>query len=415
MTTLLDRIDSPPGRRPADADRPTPAQRLRATMAAARVSFTWLGTQKSLTARAERPGRRGVRRRGPVPLRRQEAPGHPPPGLPRRHGRPRPRSPTYWKGMSLPYPEPGVRLIRQDQVEEFAAPDGRLPVELDDAVRQPRPPLRRAEAGRRRAARARCINPADYPETLVGLFDVAVGLPQRRAAGLPACSSARPSTSRSGPAWRRGSRRRCGWPSRRSRGVRPAGRRTCAERITGAGEDGQPKVFRDSAVDNLSDFFGRFRELNVRSNEQLDELVERAQRAVRGVGGAGPARQPGAAPAGGGASSRRSSRRWTGCWSSGPGGASCGRRPRRGRRDAPGRSTPAAACAARLRRGDRPGRARPPRHRPRQPRRARPPRPLDGRPPARSAGRCSAPSAAAARPWRPSVAWLEAHWLTPPS
>jgi hypothetical protein len=55
-------------------------------------------------------------------------------------------------------------------------------------------------------------------------------------------------------------------------------------RITGAGEDGQPRVFRDSAVGNLSDFFARFRELNVRSNEQLDEFVEMARRAVRGVG-----------------------------------------------------------------------------------------------------------------------------------
>ena len=56
------------------------------------------------------------------------------------------------------------------------------------------------------------------------------------------------------------------------------------ERIGGVGEDGQPKVFRDSAVNNLAEFFSRVRELNVRSNEQLDELVERAQRAVRGVG-----------------------------------------------------------------------------------------------------------------------------------
>jgi hypothetical protein len=56
------------------------------------------------------------------------------------------------------------------------------------------------------------------------------------------------------------------------------------ERIGGTGEDGQPRVFRDTAVENLSDFFGRFRELNVRSDEQLDELVGRAQRAVRGVG-----------------------------------------------------------------------------------------------------------------------------------
>src|SRR5207253_3253053 len=55
------------------------------------------------------------------------------------------------------------------------------------------------------------------------------------------------------------------------------------DRIAGVGDDGQPRVFRDSAVENLAEFFERFRALNVRSNEQLDELVERAQRAVRGV------------------------------------------------------------------------------------------------------------------------------------
>ena len=48
MTTLLDRIDSRPA--PADAATgTTPAQRLRATMAAVRLSFTWLGTKKTLT------------------------------------------------------------------------------------------------------------------------------------------------------------------------------------------------------------------------------------------------------------------------------------------------------------------------------------------------------------------------------
>jgi hypothetical protein len=55
-----------------------------------------------------------------------------------------------------------------------------------------------------------------------------------------------------------------------------------AERVTDEGGEG--KVFRDSAVNNLGDFFARFRELNVRNNQQLDALVEQAQRAVRGVG-----------------------------------------------------------------------------------------------------------------------------------
>jgi hypothetical protein len=55
-----------------------------------------------------------------------------------------------------------------------------------------------------------------------------------------------------------------------------------SERLSGQ-EDGKPKIFRDSAIENLSEFFQRFRTLNIRSNEQLDQLVEQAQRIVRGV------------------------------------------------------------------------------------------------------------------------------------
>ena len=48
------------------------------------------------------------------------------------------------------------------------------------------------------------------------------------------------------------------------------------ERLLGD-DDGQPKVFRDSAVENLREFFERFQRLNVRSNDQLDQLVEQAK------------------------------------------------------------------------------------------------------------------------------------------
>ena len=54
------------------------------------------------------------------------------------------------------------------------------------------------------------------------------------------------------------------------------------ERLTGQ-DDGKPKVFRDSAIDNLTAFFERFRQLNVRSNDQLDELVDQAKQVVQGV------------------------------------------------------------------------------------------------------------------------------------
>jgi hypothetical protein len=55
-----------------------------------------------------------------------------------------------------------------------------------------------------------------------------------------------------------------------------------AERLTGL-HDGQPKVFRDSAVENLREFFERFRRLNIRSSPELDALVEQAQQTINGI------------------------------------------------------------------------------------------------------------------------------------
>ena len=53
------------------------------------------------------------------------------------------------------------------------------------------------------------------------------------------------------------------------------------ERLSGTdGED--RKIFRDSAINNLVEFFDRFKQLNVRSNAQLDDLVEQARRVVQG-------------------------------------------------------------------------------------------------------------------------------------
>ena len=55
-----------------------------------------------------------------------------------------------------------------------------------------------------------------------------------------------------------------------------------AERL-GGDEDGRPKVFRDSAIENLEEFFERFRRLNVASSEELEALVGQARRVIRGA------------------------------------------------------------------------------------------------------------------------------------
>ncbi len=53
-------------------------------------------------------------------------------------------------------------------------------------------------------------------------------------------------------------------------------------KLSGA-DDGRQKRLNESAVDNLTTFFERFRRLDVGSNEQLNALVEQAQQLVEGV------------------------------------------------------------------------------------------------------------------------------------
>jgi hypothetical protein len=55
-----------------------------------------------------------------------------------------------------------------------------------------------------------------------------------------------------------------------------------AERLSGDA-DGKPKVFRDSAVTNLGDFFDRFAKLSIGTSPELDALVTRSRQVLTGV------------------------------------------------------------------------------------------------------------------------------------
>src|SRR6185437_4368281 len=117
MTMTLD----PPtrsGRRTGAAAIATPAQRLRSNFAAVRVAFTWFGVRKSLSNEqkalaAEQFGAEGQYLTAAKKL------------LDTKHDAfqkvtaVRSQILSYWKGMSLPYPEPGMRLIKQEDVDPF--------------------------------------------------------------------------------------------------------------------------------------------------------------------------------------------------------------------------------------------------------------------------------------------------------
>jgi hypothetical protein len=257
----------------------TPAERLRDTTAALRVSFTWFGTRKTLTPEqksqaAESFGAEGQFLSAGKKLLDTKHPAF------RTLGGVKHAIVSFWRGVSLPFPEPGIRLIRQRDVASVQMQLTTMRQELVDAVQQ----LDQHFDALKATARERLgtlFNPADYPDSLRSLFDVAWDFPNVEPPSYL--------EQLSPELYRQESQRvaarfdeaiqlaETAFIEELSRLVSHL-----TERISGS-EDGQPKVFRDSAIANLTEFFQRFRELNVRSNAQLDELVEQSQRIVRGV------------------------------------------------------------------------------------------------------------------------------------
>ena len=119
----------------ATKNQHAPAQRLRTTMAAVRIAFTWFGVRKSLTAeqKAQAADIFGAEGQFVSAGKKLLDTCHPAykgvTGV-------RNRILSYWKGISLPYPEPGIRLIRQDDLGAFDVQLSTLKAELSVAVTQ---------------------------------------------------------------------------------------------------------------------------------------------------------------------------------------------------------------------------------------------------------------------------------------
>lgn len=96
----------------------SPAQHLQANMAAVRVSFTWMGTRKTLTPEQRAQAAQPFEAEGQYLSAGKKL-------LNTSHSAfkavtaIRGKIASTWKSMSLPIPEPGVRLVRRDQIDEF--------------------------------------------------------------------------------------------------------------------------------------------------------------------------------------------------------------------------------------------------------------------------------------------------------
>jgi hypothetical protein len=182
--------------------------------------------------------------------------------------------------MSLPYPEPGIRLIRQDRIDEFTAQVREFQEELAEAAKTLDLHYHELKATARQRLGS-LFNEGDYPESLARAFAIGCDFPSVEPPEY---------LQQLNPQLYEQECQRM--QERFSEAVRLAEQAFTAElaklvshlteRLTGQ-EDGKPKVFRDTAIENLAEFFQRFRDLNVRSNDQLDRLVADAQRVIRGV------------------------------------------------------------------------------------------------------------------------------------
>ena len=255
------------------------SERLRSSMAAARLSFTWLGVRKSLTAQQKNQAADSFGAEGKFLSAGKKL-------LDTRHTAfkavtaIRGQTVAYWKGVSLPFPEPGIRLIRQDAVSDFDQQIAVFREELDAAVFE----LNRHYDELRSAAQNRLgdlFNFDDYPPSLIGMFAIEHDYPSVEPPNY---------LLQLNPEVYEQECQRV--QSRFDEAVQLAEQAFLSElthtvehlmeRLSGR-QDGKPKVFRDTAVTNLTEFFERFRSLNIRWNEQLDELVENAQRVISGV------------------------------------------------------------------------------------------------------------------------------------
>jgi len=255
------------------------ANRLRATMAAVKLAFTWLGVRKTLAPEQRTTAARAFHAdrellsasklildtKNPayraVAAVRSEASG-------------------YWRTVTLPFPEAGIRLLPQNSLGLFASTMQTYRERLQEAARElaNQYDAIKSEAQRRLGT---LYNASDYPSTLDGLFDLEVSYPTIEPPQYLVALS--PEVFQQEQARVR---------ERFENAVELAEQAFAtelqrltahlAERLTGL-HDGQPKVFRDSAVENLREFFERFQRLNIRSSPELDALVEQAQQTINGI------------------------------------------------------------------------------------------------------------------------------------
>jgi hypothetical protein len=187
---------------------------------------------------------------------------------------------AYWREITVPYPEDGIRLIRKDLVDSFDATMTSFRSELGEATQALElayPTLREEAQGEL----GELFNTHDYPTAIRDTFHLAWGYPSVEPPDY---------LKQLNPKLYEQEQERVA--QRFEEAMRLAEQSFATElqqlvahlvdRLSGD-TDGKPKTLRDSAVENIREFFVRFKQMQIGSNADLDRLVEQAEQIVGGV------------------------------------------------------------------------------------------------------------------------------------
>lgn len=169
------RSTTQPTNTPITQTSPNSANRLRTTMAAVRLAFTWLGVRKTLAPEQRTTAARAFHADRELLTASKLILDIKNPAY-RAVAAVRSEASSYWRTVTLPFPEAGIRLLPQSSLSTFASTMQTYRERLQEAARElaAQYDMIKSEAQRRLGT---LFNASDYPTTLDGLFDLEVSYP----------------------------------------------------------------------------------------------------------------------------------------------------------------------------------------------------------------------------------------------
>lgn len=262
-----------------DGDGLTPAQRLRKMAAAVRVQFTWWGVTRALSddqkvgigetynadANLLYASKKILDVKHPAWKAVKTV---------------KSKISRFWKSTTLPYVEDGVRLIKQSDIQAFVSTMDGFKQDLAEAETA----LNEVYEVIKDDAQSRLgtlFNPNDYPVEIKGMFSVAYDFPNTTPPSY--LLKLDPELYKNQQAALNAKFEQAVHLAEQAFTAEFAQLVTHLTERLATAADGTKKVFRDSAITNLTEFFDKFKNMNVHSSKQLDALVEQAKSMVAGV------------------------------------------------------------------------------------------------------------------------------------